>query len=77
MIQYIPDRMETPPMEPPAREPLPRARRTAIHLEVRDQYASTDPDFLEWCEGRRIFTPDNRADWREGWHDVGYDGGRE
>ncbi len=57
-------------MKPPAREPLSRARRTAIHLEVRDQYASTDHDFLEWREGRRIFTPENRADWWEGWHDV-------
>lgn len=57
-------------MNPPAREPLSRARRTAIHLEVRDQYASTDPDFLEWREGRRTFTPDNRADWWEGWHDA-------
>ena len=57
-------------MKPPAREPLSRAQRTAIHLEVRDQYASTDPDFLAWREGRRTFTPGNRADWWEGWHDV-------
>ncbi|UED84081.1 DUF6879 family protein [Streptomyces profundus] len=57
-------------MKPPAREPLSRARRTAIHLEVRDQYASTDPDFLAWREGRRTFTPENRAEWWEGWHDV-------
>ncbi|MGC5364300.1 DUF6879 family protein [Streptomyces sp. DT24] len=60
-------------MKPPAREPLSRARQTAIHLEVRDQYASTDPDFLEWRESRRTFTPDNRADWWEGWHDVVHD----
>lgn len=57
-------------MKPPAREPLSRARRTAIHLEVRDHYASTDPDFLEWRAGRRSFTPDNRADWWEGWHEA-------
>ncbi|WP_367125314.1 DUF6879 family protein [Streptomyces phytohabitans] len=57
-------------MKPPAREPLARARHSAIHLEVRDQYASTDPDFLEWRAGRRTFTPDNRAHWWEGWHDA-------
>lgn len=57
-------------MMPPAREPLSRARRSAIHLEVRDHYESTDPDFLEWREGRREFTPGNRADWWEGWHDA-------
>ncbi len=57
-------------MKPPAGEPLSRARRTAIHPEVRDQYVSKDPDFLEWCEGRRTFMPDNRADWWERGHDV-------
>ncbi|MFH8555507.1 DUF6879 family protein [Streptomyces celluloflavus] len=57
-------------MKPPAREPLSQARRTAIHLEVRDHYASTDPDFLAWREGHRKFTADNRSDWWEGWHDA-------
>ncbi|MDT0453647.1 DUF6879 family protein [Streptomyces hesseae] len=57
-------------MKPPARESLPQAQRSAIHLEVRDHYHSEDPDFLAWREGRREFTPDNRADWWEGWHDA-------
>ncbi|MFF4161388.1 DUF6879 family protein [Streptomyces sp. NPDC001678] len=57
-------------MKPPAREPLSQARRSAIHLEVRDHYHSEDPDFLAWREGRRRFTLDNRADWWEGWHDT-------
>lgn len=57
-------------MQPPAREPLSRARQTALHLEVRDHYESTDPDFLAWQEGRLKFTPDNRGDWWEGWHDA-------
>ncbi|MEV4739956.1 DUF6879 family protein [Streptomyces sp. NPDC049555] len=49
---------------------MARAQRSAIHLEVRDHYQSMDPDFLAWREGRRTFTPDNRADWWEGWHDA-------
>ncbi|MFG2227857.1 DUF6879 family protein [Streptomyces sp. NPDC048644] len=57
-------------MRPPAREPLSQARRSAIHLEVRDHYHSEDPDFLAWREGRRQFTPDNQVEWWEGWHDA-------
>ena len=59
-------------MQPPAREPLSRAQRSAVHLEVRDHYQSEDPDFLAWRESRR-FHLDNREDWWEGWHDAVHD----
>lgn len=56
-------------MQPPAREPLSRAQRSAIHLEVRDHYRSEDPDFLAWRHGRR-FNAGDRDSWWEGWHDA-------
>ncbi|MFJ6216754.1 DUF6879 family protein [Streptomyces sp. NPDC092296] len=57
-------------MKPPAREPLAKATASAIHLEVRDHYASSDPDYLEWRNGNREFTRENRDTWWEGWHEA-------
>ncbi|MGK5529824.1 DUF6879 family protein [Streptomyces sp. URMC 129] len=51
------------------REALSRARRSAVHLEMRDSYMRDDPAFLRWQEGYRP-DPDDRASWWRSWLDV-------
>ncbi|SFF11181.1 hypothetical protein SAMN05216251_108203 [Actinacidiphila alni] len=55
-------------MQPPAREALAKARRSAIHLETRDSYMLDDPAFIAWQNGRRLDITD-RSSWWNGWHD--------
>jgi hypothetical protein len=54
--------------EPATYELLRSARRSAVHLEMRDGYTPTDPAWLDWQAGNR-FDPANRAEWR-GWFDL-------
>lgn len=56
-------------MQPPAREALARAARTAIHLETRDSYMLDDPGFIAYQQGHRL-DPGDRASWWNGWHDT-------
>lgn len=55
-------------MQPPAREALTRARRSAVHLEMRDSYMRDDPDFIAWQQGKRL-DPADRASWWRSWLD--------
>ncbi|WP_413801533.1 DUF6879 family protein [Streptomyces iranensis] len=48
------------------REALASARRSAVHLELRDIYTPGDPDFADWRAGVR-FDPAER--WRS-WFDL-------
>lgn len=51
------------------REELAEARRSAVHLEMRDSYMLDDPDFLAWRRGHRL-DPADRASWWRPWLDV-------
>lgn len=39
------------------------ARRSAVHLEMRDVYAPADPDWLDWQAGRRFDPAERWSDW--------------
>ncbi|MEV0537421.1 DUF6879 family protein [Kitasatospora sp. NPDC050463] len=56
-------------MQPPAREALAVARRSAVHLEMRDSYMRDDPTFVAWQDGLRP-EPADRDSWWLSWHDV-------
>lgn len=56
-------------MKYPVRELLAKARRSAVHLEMRDSYTPDDAEFLRWREGRRYSLGD-LPDWWWPWHDV-------
>ncbi|MEU6989756.1 DUF6879 family protein [Streptomyces sp. NPDC046465] len=56
-------------MQPPARSALAKARRSAVHLEMRDSYTPDDPEFIAWQRGKRL-VPSDQASWWGGWHDV-------
>ncbi|WP_245657901.1 DUF6879 family protein [Herbidospora mongoliensis] len=51
------------------REALASARRSAVHLEMRDSYMLDDPAFLAWQRGERS-DPNDRASWWRPWLDV-------
>jgi hypothetical protein len=56
-------------VQPPAREALAKAERSAIHLELRDSYMLDDPGFIAYQQGHRLNLPD-RVSWWNGWHDA-------
>lgn len=51
------------------REALAQARRSAVHLEMRDSYARDDPEFVRWQQGHR-YDPDDRDSWWRPWLDT-------
>ncbi|MFD3586007.1 DUF6879 family protein [Streptomyces sp. NPDC058683] len=61
-------------MQPPARNALANAQRSAVHLELRDGYMLDDPEFIAWQQGKRL-DPGNRSAWWGGWHDAVRDAG--
>ncbi|MFF3005647.1 DUF6879 family protein [Kitasatospora sp. NPDC057940] len=50
-------------------EALAGARRSALHLELRDSYMLDDPEFIRWQQGYRINRED-RASWWRPWCDT-------
>ncbi|MFI6473945.1 DUF6879 family protein [Streptomyces sp. NPDC050516] len=55
----------------PVREALAKARRSAVHLEMRDSYTPDDPEFARWRSGHRYGNdPVRLPDWWGGWRDV-------
>jgi hypothetical protein len=56
-------------VQPPAREALARAARSAVHLELRDSYMLDDPGYVAYQRGHRLDLS-NRASWWNGWHDA-------
>ncbi|MFQ6851289.1 DUF6879 family protein [Streptomyces sp. 35M1] len=55
-------------VQPPAREALARAQRSAVHLEMRDHYTLDDPGYIAWQAGTRLNIAD-RASWWGPWHE--------
>ncbi|CAN3978727.1 DUF6879 family protein [Kitasatospora purpeofusca] len=51
------------------REQLAKARRSAVHLEMRDSYMLDDPEFIAWQNGKRL-DPADRESWWRSWLDV-------
>ncbi|MFE4482210.1 MULTISPECIES: DUF6879 family protein [Streptomycetaceae] len=51
------------------REQLAKARRSAVHLEMRDSYMPDDPEFIAWQQGKRL-DPADRESWWRSWLDV-------
>ncbi|MQA17682.1 MAG: hypothetical protein GEV09_27485 [Pseudonocardiaceae bacterium] len=45
------------------------ARRSALHLEMRDGYMQSDPVYADWLLGKRI-DPDNLPDAYLTWRDI-------
>ncbi|MEU1286753.1 DUF6879 family protein [Kitasatospora sp. NPDC005856] len=56
-------------MTSPTRDGLAKATRTAVHLELRDAYGASDPEFQRWRRGHR-YAPDDRPEWFQGWGDT-------
>ena len=50
--------------EPRSEDLLVACQRSALHLEMRDGYMRSDPEFVAWQAGHRS-DPDDRASW---WH---------
>ncbi|MFI1948591.1 DUF6879 family protein [Streptomyces virginiae] len=49
-------------MSNPILEALATAERSALHLEMRDNYTLNDPEFVRWKEGHRL-DPEDRQSW--------------
>lgn len=45
------------------------AKKTAVHLEMRDAYMMDDPELIEWQRGYRA-DPANRDEWWRPWLDL-------
>ncbi len=58
-------------MKFPVREGLAGARRSAVHLEMRDSYTPDDPEFARWRAGHRYGNdPAKLPDWWGSWADL-------
>jgi hypothetical protein len=53
----------------PTHEALAKVSTSAVHLEMRDSYTPTDPDYLRYRQGFR-YHPDDRPDWFHSWADL-------
>ncbi|WP_327375731.1 hypothetical protein OG393_18300 [Streptomyces sp. NBC_01216] len=51
-------------MTNPVLEGLAKARRSAVHLEMRDAYQPSDPEFIAWQNGKRLDPADRSSWWR-------------
>jgi hypothetical protein len=56
-------------MTNPVLEGLAKAQRSAVHLEMRDAYQPSDPEFMAWQNGKRL-DPDDRSSWWRPFCDV-------
>jgi hypothetical protein len=55
--------------EPTANDLLPRCKRSALHLEMRDGYMRSDPWFADWLAGHR-HDPADRDSWWHPWNEM-------
>ncbi|WP_274910922.1 DUF6879 family protein [Streptomyces sp. WZ-12] len=46
-----------------ALEGLASAQHSAVHLEMRDAYQPSDPDFIAWQNGKRLDPAADRSTW--------------
>ncbi|MGR8010378.1 DUF6879 family protein [Streptomyces hypolithicus] len=51
-------------MSNPVLEGLAKAQRSAVHLEMRDAYQPSDPEFIAWQNGKRLDPADRSSWWR-------------
>ncbi|MDQ0938821.1 DUF6879 family protein [Streptomyces sp. V1I1] len=51
-------------MTTPVHEGLAKARHSAVHLEMRDAYQPSDPEFIAWQNGKRLDPADRSSWWR-------------
>ncbi|MFD8461184.1 DUF6879 family protein [Streptomyces antimycoticus] len=57
-------------MTNPVLEGLAKARRSAVHLEMRDAYQPSDPEFIAWQKGKRLDPAADRSEWWRPFLDV-------
>ncbi|WP_432094984.1 DUF6879 family protein [Streptomyces sp. bgisy100] len=57
-------------MTNPVLEGLAKARHSAVHLEMRDAYQPSDPEFLAWRNGKRLDPAADRSEWWRPFLDV-------
>ncbi|KOG90292.1 DUF6879 family protein [Streptomyces varsoviensis] len=57
-------------MTNPVLEGLAKARRSAVHLELRDTYQPSDPEFIAWQNGKRLDPAADRSTWWRPFLDV-------
>ncbi|MGX2997197.1 DUF6879 family protein [Streptomyces sp. JNUCC 64] len=50
-------------MTNPVLHGLAKARRSAVHLEMRDAYQPDDPEFIAWQSGKRLDPTADRSTW--------------
>ncbi|MGW0705688.1 DUF6879 family protein [Streptomyces sp. NPDC002643] len=54
----------------PVLEALAKAKHSAVHLEMRDAYQPSDPEFVAWQRGRRLDATADRSTWWRPFLDV-------
>jgi hypothetical protein len=57
-------------MTNPVLDGLAKARRSAVHLELRDAYQPGDPEFIAWQQGKRLDPAADRSAWWRPFLDV-------
>lgn len=57
-------------MKNPVLEGLANAHRSAVHLEMRDAYQPSDPEFIAWQNGKRLDPAADRSSWWRPFLDV-------
>lgn len=51
-------------MTNPVLDGLAKAKGSAVHLEMRDAYQPSDPEFIAWQQGKRLDPTDRSSWWR-------------
>ncbi|MFD4399249.1 DUF6879 family protein [Kitasatospora sp. NPDC058478] len=57
-------------MTNPVLEGLAKAKVSAVHLEMRDAYQPSDPEFIAWQQGKRLDPAAERSSWWRPFLDV-------
>ncbi|MGW1199997.1 DUF6879 family protein [Streptomyces sp. NPDC002536] len=57
-------------MTTPVHEGLAKAKESAVHLEMRDAYQPSDPEFIAWQQGKRLDPAGARSSWWRPFLDV-------
>ncbi|MFD7582754.1 DUF6879 family protein [Kitasatospora sp. NPDC059817] len=57
-------------MTNPVLEGLAAAKISAVHLEMRDTYQPSDPEFIAWQQGKRLDPAAERSSWWRPFLDV-------
>ncbi|MFH8775671.1 DUF6879 family protein [Streptomyces sp. NPDC017958] len=57
-------------MTNPVLDGLAKAEHSAVHLEMRDAYQPSDPEFIAWQNGKRFDPASDRSTWWRPFLDV-------